>query len=195
MQEQKVTIFGTEYSLEPPFIVLATQNPLEMEGTYPLPEAQIDRFFFKLMVSYPNTGQLLEIIDKTTENYEPDLKKILDSDSIIEMKNLVKQVPIASHVKNYAIRLVLATHPNDKDATEHTNNYVRFGASPRGLQSMVMAGKVCALIKGRYNVAFEDIKEAALPALRHRIILNMRGEAEGVNPEDIIADIVKRVHE
>ncbi|GAG91201.1 unnamed protein product, partial [marine sediment metagenome] len=139
MQEQRVTVFGTEYPLNPPFIVLATQNPLEMEGTYPLPEAQIDRFFFKLMVSYPDQKQLSEIIDKTTENYEPDLKKALGSDTILEMRNLVKQVPIASHVKDYAIKLLLATHPDDKDATEYVKKYVRYGASPRGVQSLVLA--------------------------------------------------------
>ena len=193
MQEQKVTVFGTEYPLVPPFIVLATQNPLEMEGTYPLPEAQIDRFFFKIMVPYPIQSELLEILDKTTELYEPELKKALDSDTILEMRNLIKQVPIASHVKNYAIRLVLATHPDDKDATEYSNKYVRYGASPRGVQSLVMAGKVCALINGRYNVAFEDIKEIAIPSLRHRIILNLRGEAEGINPDTIIEDLVNRI--
>ncbi|MFC1892078.1 AAA family ATPase [Thermodesulfobacteriota bacterium] len=193
MQEQRVTVFGTEYPLNPPFIVLATQNPLEMEGTYPLPEAQIDRFFFKLMVSYPDQKELSEIIDKTTENYEPDLKKSLGSDSILEMRNLVKQVPIASHVKDYAIKLLLASHPDDKDATEYVKNYVRYGASPRGVQSLVLAGKVRALINGRYNVAFEDIKEVAVPALRHRIILNLRGEAEGIDPDNIIEDIVNRV--
>jgi len=195
MQEEKVTVFGTEYPLEPPFIVLATQNPIEMEGTYPLPEAQIDRFFFKLKVTYPSTEQLVEIIDKTTEDYQPNVNKIIDSASILQMKTLVKQVPIASHVKNYAIRLVLASHPDDNDAIEITKKYVRFGASPRGVQSLVMAGKVWALIQGRYNVSFEDIRKVAKPALRHRIILNLRGEAEGIDADDIIEDILEGVPE
>jgi len=193
MQEEKVTVFGTEYPLEPPFIVLATQNPLEMEGTYPLPEAQIDRFFFKLKVTYPSTDQLVEIIDKTTENYKPDVNKVVDLGSILEMKTLVKQVPIASHVKNYAIRLVLATHPDDNVAIEKTKKYVRLGASPRGVQSLVMAGKVWALIQGRYNVSFEDIRKVAKPALRHRLILNLGAEAEGIDPDDIIEDILQGV--
>ena len=195
MQEEKVTVFGTEYPLEPPFIVLATQNPIEMEGTYPLPEAQIDRFFFKLKVTYPSSEQLVEIIDKTTEDYQPNVNKIIDSASILQMKTLVKQVPIASHVKNYAIRLALASHPDDNDAIEITKKYVRFGASPRGVQSLVMAGKVWALVQGRYNVSFEDIREVAKPALRHRIILNLRGEAEGIDADDIIEDILEGVPE
>ena len=195
MQEEKVTVFGTEYPLEPPFIVLATQNPLEMEGTYPLPEAQVDRFFFKLKVTYPTTDQLAEIIDKTTEDYQPNVKKVVDSASILHMKSLVRQVPIASHVKSYAIRIVLASHPNENDAVEKIRKYVRYGASPRGVQSLVMAGKVRALIQGRYNVSFEDIREVAKPALRHRILLNLRGEAEWIDTDNIIEDIVKVVPE
>ena len=195
MQEEKVTVFGTEYPLEPPFIVLATQNPIEMEGTYPLPEAQIDRFFFKLKVTYPDPDQLIEIIDKTTEDYEPDVNRIVDLDSILAMKTLVKQVPIASHVKKYAIRLVLASHPDGNNTVEETKRYIRYGASPRGVQSLVMAGKVLALIQGRYNVSFEDIRDVAKPALRHRIILNLRGEAEGIDADDIIEDIVRKVQE
>ena len=195
MQEERVTVFGNEYPLEPPFIVLATQNPLEMEGTYPLPEAQIDRFFFKLKVTYPSTDQLHEIIKKTTEPYQPNVNKILDSGSILHMKTLVKQVPIASHVKDYAIRLVLASHPDDNVAVEKTKKYVRYGASPRGVQSLVMAGKVRALIQGRYNVSFEDIREVAKAALRHRIILNLRGEAEGIDADDIIEGILEKVPE
>jgi len=141
MQEEKVTVFGTEYPLAPPFIVLATQNPLEMEGTYPLPEAQIDRFFFKLKVMYPSPDQLIEIIDKTTEDYQPKVRKIADSGSILRMKKLVTQVPIASHVKDYAIRLVLASHPDENCPIEKTKKFVRYGSSPRGVQSLVRAGK------------------------------------------------------
>ena len=195
MQEEKVTVFGTEYPLKPPFIVLATQNPIEMEGTYPLPEAQIDRFFFKLKVTYPSPDQLSEIIDKTTEDYQPKLRKIIAPGSILQMKKLVKQVPIASHIKNYAIRLVLASHPDENFSIEKIKKFVRFGSSPRGVQSLVKAAKVWALLKGRYNVSREDIREVAKPALRHRIILNLRGEAEGIDADDIIEDILEGVPE
>ena len=163
MQEERVTVFGTEYSLIPPFMVLATQNPIEMEGTYPLPEAQIDRFFFKLKISYPNQNQLREIIDKTTEDKQPELQHIIGADEINEMKRLIKNVPIATHVKDYAIRLVMASHPDSKFAIEKTNQFVLFGASPRGVQSLVLAGKVLALLDGRYNVSIEDIKIIAKP--------------------------------
>ncbi len=195
MQEEEVTVFGTKYTLEPPFIVLATQNPLEMEGTYPLPEAQIDRFFFKLKIQYPSPDQLVEIIDKTTTDYQPTLNHAIDTDSILQLKALVREVPIASHVKDYAIRIVLASHPNDKFPIQKTQKYVRFGASPRAVQSLVMGGKVRALLEGRYNAALEDIKAVAKPALRHRIILNLRGEAEGIDTDDIIEDIVGGVPE
>ena len=195
MQEEEVTVFGTKYTLKPPFIVLATQNPLEMEGTYPLPEAQIDRFFFKLKIQYPKPDQLVEIIDRTTEDYKPDLSQTVGAESILEMKKLVKEVPIASHVKEYAIRLVLASHPNSEYPIKKTERYVRFGASPRGIQSLVLAGKVTALLKGRYNASLQDIKAVAKPALRHRIILNLRGEAEGIDSDDIIDDIIGGVPE
>ena len=191
MQEESVTVFGTKYPLEPPFIVLATQNPLEMEGTYPLPEAQIDRFFFKLRIQYPTPDQLVEIIDKTTEDNRPDLSHTIDGETILEMKQLIKEVPIASHVKDYAIRLVLASHPNNAEyPIQTTEKYVRYGASPRGVQSLVMAGKATSLLAGRYNVSIEDIKAVVKPALRHRIILNLRGEAEGIDADDIIDDII-----
>jgi MoxR-like ATPase len=190
MQEERVTVFGTEYPLEPPFIVIATQNPLEMEGTYPLPEAQIDRFFFKLKVDYPSSEQLSEIIDKTTEDHESIMHPIIERDSILEMKTLVKQVPIASHVKDYAIRLVLASHPDDNYQIKKAKKYVRFGSSPRGVQSLVQAAKVWALLQGRYNASLEDIREMAKPALRHRLILNLTAEAEGIDADDIIEDII-----
>jgi len=195
MQEQKITVFGTEYPLEPPFIVLATQNPLEMEGTYPLPEAQIDRFFFKLKINYPSPDQLEQIIEKTTEDYQPELNKVVEASSILEMIKLVKQVPIANHVKNYAVRLVMASHPDDHASIEKIKKYVRFGASPRGVQTLVLAGKVRALFQGRYNASMEDIRAAVKPALRHRIILNLRGEAEGIDADDIIGDIINGVPE
>ncbi len=193
MQEESITVFGNKYPLEPPFIVLATQNPIEMEGTYPLPEAQIDRFFFKLKIGYPTSDQLNEIIEKTTEDYEPKVNKVIDTDTILGMKTLVKQVPMAEHVKDYAIRLVLASHPNGQYSIEMVKQYVRFGSSPRGVQGLVMAGKVKALLEGRYNASYEDIRKVARPALRHRVLLNLRGEAEGINEDDIIEDILKRV--
>lgn len=195
MQEERVTIFGKEYSLTPPFMVLATQNPLEMEGTYPLPEAQIDRFFFKLKVEYPSPDQLEEILKKTTEDYEPLFNNVLDGDSIVQMKRLVKQVPIASHIQKYAVRLVLATHPENRYAVNKTKEYIRFGASPRAAQALVMAGKVMALLHGRYNVDYEDIREVAESALRHRIILNLKGAADGVDTDDIIRDLLRGVPE
>ena len=193
MQENEVTVFGKEYPLKQPFIVLATQNPIEMEGTYPLPEAQVDRFFFKLKVEFPTEAQLIEIIDKTTEEQSPAITKVINSESILEMKELVRKVPIASHVKEYATRLVMATHPDNKRAPEMTKNYVHYGASPRGLQALVLAGKVSALLNGQFNVSFDDIKDIAKPALRHRIILNLKGEAEGINTDEIVDRVLGNV--
>ena len=193
MQEDKVTVFGTQYHLKPPFMVLATQNPIEMEGTYPLPEAQLDRFFFKLKISYPDHQELQKIIDKTTEDYQYELKRVIGADAILEMKSIVKLVPIATHVKDYAIRLALASHPVNANASEQTREYVLFGASPRGLQSLILAGKVSALLDGRYNVSIEDINDVAKPALRHRIVLNIRGETEGIDVDDIIDEIIGKV--
>lgn len=190
MQEQQVTIFGKDYALALPFFVLATQNPLEMEGTYPLPEAQIDRFFFKLTTVYPDLNELSEIIEKTTHRYVPELNHILDSNKILKMQEVIKEVPVAEHVKEYAIRLVLATHPNKENNHEQVKQFVHYGASPRGAQSLILAGKVWALLDDRFNVAKEDIRAVAKPALRHRIILNMRGETEGINPDDIIDNLL-----
>ena len=193
MQEDKVTVFGTQYHLKPPFMVLATQNPIEMEGTYPLPEAQLDRFFFKLRVSYPDHQELRKIIDKTTEDYQYELKRVIGADEILEMRSIVKLVPIATHVKDYAIRLTLASHPDNANASEQTREYVLFGASPRGVQSLILAGKVSALLDGRYNVSIEDVNNVAKPALRHRIVLNIRGETEGIDLDDIIDEIIRKV--
>ena len=193
MQEDKVTVFGTQYPLNPPFMVLATQNPIEMEGTYPLPEAQLDRFFFKLRVNYPDHQELQRIIDKTTEDYQYELKRVIGADEILEMRSIVKLVPIATHVKDYAIRLTLASHPDNANASEQTREYVLFGASPRGAQSLILAAKVSALLAGRYNVSIEDINDVAKPALRHRIVLNIRGETEGIDLDDIIDEIISKV--
>ncbi len=193
MQEEAVTIFGTRHRLDPPFIVLATQNPIEMEGTYPLPEAQIDRFFFKLNVQYPNHEQLIGIVDQTTEAWEPTLNEVTNVETILEMRKMVRQVPIASHVKDYAVRIVLATHPESEYAPGQTADYVRYGASPRGAQALVLASKVRALLEGRFNVALEDVRVVAKPALRHRIILNLKGEAEGIDTGAIVDGILDSV--
>jgi MoxR-like ATPase len=195
MQEEMVTIFGKSHLLKPPFIVIATQNPLEMEGTYPLPEAQLDRFFFKLKVRFPSADELGQIIDKTTEDADPEMNRVIEADTISRMKSLVRQVPVSTHVKEYAVRLLMATHPGKGVKIQKTEQYVRYGASPRGVQSLVLAGKVHALLDGRYNVAIEDIKALAKPALRHRMILNLRGEAEGIDTDDIIGDILDFVPE
>ena len=193
MQEGKVTVFGSQYNLEPPFMVLATQNPIEMEGTYPLPEAQIDRFFFKLKINYPNQDELRKISDKTTEDYHYELNRVIGADSILKMKSLVKKVPVASHVKDFATRLVLAGHPANEHASDRIKEYVLFGASPRGLQSLILAGKVSALIDGRYNVSLEDIKNVAKPALRHRLALNIRGETEGVDADELVDEVLSNL--
>ena len=190
MQEEKITVFGSKYSLDPPFMVLATQNPIEMEGTYPLPEAQIDRFFFKLKMNYPNQNELQKILDKTTEDYHYQLHRVIGADSILNMKSIVKKVRVASHIKAFTTRLVLASHPDHDHATDRIKEYVLFGASPRGLQSLILAGKVAALIDGRYNVSLEDIKDVAKPALRHRMALNIRGETEGVDVDDLVDEIL-----
>ena len=193
MQEERVTVFGSQYDLKPPFMVLATQNPIEMEGTYPLPEAQIDRFFFKLKIAYPDQNELQEIMNKTTEDYHYELDRVVGSESILKMKSIVKMVPIASHVKNYAIRLVLASHPDNAHTTARIREYVLFGASPRGVQSLILAGKASALMDGRYNVSLEDIRNVAKPALRHRIALNIRGETEGLNADELVEEILSKV--
>jgi MoxR-like ATPase len=195
MQEQRITIFGKEYRLESPFMVLATQNPFEMEGTYPLPEAQIDRFFFKLKIDYPTPDQMLEIINKTTEDYQPEMNKVINAAEIIEMRQLIRQVPVSTKVKEFAVRTVMASHPIEKCPISKTRKYVNFGASPRGAQALIMASKVLAILNGRYNASMDDIREIAKPTLRHRIILNLRGEAEGIDVDQIIEDIIYGVAE
>lgn len=195
MQERTVTVAKTIHSLPQPFFVLATQNPLEMEGTYPLPEAQLDRFFFKIDVPFPSTAELVEIANRTTSIQTPQPKRIVNGPAIIQMQTLSREVPIASHVLNYAARLVSATHPNSKEAAPITKQYVRYGASPRGMQTLILAGKILALLDGRYNVAFADLKQAALPAMRHRVILNFEAQAEGISADDIVRGIVEAVRE
>ena len=174
-------------------MVLATQNPIEMEGTYPLPEAQLDRFMLKLLVEYSSRDELITILDRTTEGRPERAEKVLDGRTVMDWRKFVTQVVVAPHVKDYAARLVLATHPGDQYATEAVNRYVRYGASPRGAQVLVMGGKVRALLAARYNVAYEDIAALVLPGLRHRIILNFEGEAEGVSTDEVLGDVLARV--
>jgi len=191
MQESSVTVGNTTHRLDPPFFVLATQNPLEMEGTYPLPEAQLDRFFYKLRILYPEPKHMHEIMDRTTRREEPVAERVLDQGQILAMRDTAREVPIARPVQDYAIRLTLATHPNTPHAHPMTDQYVRFGASPRGTQTLVVGGKVNALLHGRVHVACEDVRAMLLPALRHRMMLNFEGEAERIDTDDILRAIVK----
>src|SRR5271163_4808454 len=193
MQEKSVTAGGEIRKLIGPFFVLATQNPIDQEGTYPLPEAQLDRFFFKLVVGYPNAAELTEVLTRTTEGAKADINRVLTKERIVELQKLVRQVPVASHVKDYAVRLVLSTHPKTETAAPIANQYLRFGSSPRGGQCLLLAGKVRALTEGRFNVSFDDIQAVATPALRHRLILNFEAEAEGISTDQIIAQILQDV--
>ncbi|MCK6470354.1 MAG: MoxR family ATPase [Planctomycetes bacterium] len=193
MQEQSVTVGRTIYQLEKPFFVLATQNPIEQEGTYPLPEAQLDRFLFKLNVGYSNRHDLGEIVRRTTQSEHAHAEKVIDGPRLLELRKFVRQALIAPPVQDYAVRLVLATVPGGEFAVEATNKYVRFGASPRGAQAIVLAAKISGLLDGRYHASFEDVVAVAKPALRHRIILNFEAEAEGVTTDQVVDDILKSV--
>ena len=193
MQERSVTIGGKIRKLDLPFFVLATQNPIDQEGTYPLPEAQLDRFFYKLLVGYPSADELSEVVTRTTEGGSVDVKLVVDGTSLIELQQLVQQVPVASHVKDYAVRLVLATHPTSETALDITNQFLRFGSSPRGAQTLLLGAKVRALTEGRFNVSFDDIAAFALPALRHRLIVNFEAEAEGVTSDLVLDKILAEV--
>ena len=191
MAEHAVTIAGTRHALEEPFFVLATENPIEMEGTYPLPEAQLDRFFFKLIVEYPDKASLHTILDRTTSDDQPQPKAVIAKERIMEMRELVRKVPLARQIQDYAVRVVLATHPENPEATGMSKQFLRYGASPRGLQAIILAAKIRALLEGRYAVSIDDIRKVATPALRHRLIMNFEGEAEGIKPDAIIAEILK----
>jgi len=190
MQEHQVTVAGESRRLQEPFIVLATQNPIEMEGTYPLPEAQLDRFLLKLHVPFPNLEELGTIIDRTTGVQTPAPGKVLDAKRIAGMRALVRQVLVADHVKRFALRLVLATHPGNFEAPEMVKQYVRYGASPRGAQALILAGKVRALLDARGGLSFDDVAAVAADALRHRVILNFEAEAEGIEPDAIVTDLL-----
>ena len=195
MQEHSVTIGGTIHRLKEPFFVMATQNPIEQEGTYPLPEAQLDRFFFKLIVNYSGRQEMATILDRTTKGEWPQPEKVMDGEEIRQWQQLVREVLVAPPVADYAIRLVLATHPQGEFATAETNKYIRVGASPRGAQALVLAGKVRALLEGRYNVSFEDIRRVYLPALRHRVLLNFEAQAENIPSDTVLAQILNEVKE
>ncbi|MCR4436782.1 MAG: MoxR family ATPase [Clostridiales bacterium] len=190
MQEQTVTVGGTTYKMPRPFFVLATQNPIEMEGTYPLPEAQLDRFLFKLDVPFPSLEELTDIVTMTAGNREEELQKVSSGEEIMIMRNIAREIPVAKPVLEFAMRLVLATHPESEFAPPVTKKYVRFGSSPRGAQAVIAAARLRAVLDGRYNVAFEDVKYAAYPALRHRVFLNFEGQSEGITADSLIGEII-----
>jgi MoxR-like ATPase len=190
MQEHRVTVAKQQYTLSEPFFVLATQNPLEMEGTYPLPEAQLDRFFFKIDVPFPSEADLVEIMARTTGADQPTVGKAASGTDVLAMQRLARDVPIASHVMAYAIRLLRGTHPDTDGAPELVRKYVRYGGSPRGAQAMVLGSKIHALLDGRFNVAYSDVQAVAPPSLRHRIILNFEGEAEGISTDSVVRAVI-----
>jgi MoxR-like ATPase len=195
MQEHRVTVAKTTYAIEEPFFVLATQNPLEMEGTYPLPEAQLDRFFFKLQVPFPSRDELHSILDRTTRGNDPVVEPVLSREDVIGMQRLVREVPVARHVQDFVIRVLEATHPDNKEAPELTRRFVRFGASPRGAQSVLLAAKIRALFEGRFAASIDDVRKVCFPALRHRVLLNFEGEAEGVKTDQVIEEILAKTPE
>ncbi len=192
MQERTVTVAGQTHRLPEPFFVLATQNPLEMEGTYPLPEAQLDRFFGKLLVKFPALAELESILDRTTNIDTPRASPVLDGIRIVEMQRLARLIPISDEIRRFAIQIVLATHPEDPHATELTRRYVRYGSSPRGAQALILAAKNLAIIDHRYHVAREDIRSVALAVLRHRLILNFEGQAEGITTDTVLQDVLAK---
>ena len=190
MQEKSVTVGGETHVLDRPFFVMATQNPVEQEGTYPLPEAQLDRFFFKLVVGYSGRTELGEILDRTTAGYSAEIQQVLDAPGIIEHQKLVRRVGVTQNVQDYAVRLVLATHPDGRYATPTVNQYLRFGASPRAAQTLILGAKVRALLDGRGSVSVDDIKSIALPAMRHRCLLNFEAEAEGITTDEVVQNAI-----
>jgi MoxR-like ATPase len=195
MQEHSVTVGGKIHSLKEPFFVMATQNPIEQEGTYPLPEAQLDRFLLKLVVGYSTRDELSTILDRTTRGERPKAEKVLDGPTLLELQALVREVIVAPHVQDYAIRLGLGTHPHGPYAAAVTNQYIRWGSSPRGVQTLVLAAKVRALLDGRFNVSFEDLRRVYLPSLRHRVLLNFEAQAEGVDPDEVLLKVLDSIAE
>ena len=192
MEENHVTVGRVGHPLESPFMVLATQNPIEMEGTYPLPEAQLDRFLLKLNAKYPSPEELSQIVERTTSTRQATVSSVMTQNEVEEVRDLVRATVIADHVKEYAIALNLATHPNHPDAPSLTRRFVRHGASPRGVLSMILTAKAFALFEGRQNVSFDDLKTAALPALGHRILLNFEGEAQGIETASIVDELIEK---
>jgi MoxR-like ATPase len=192
MQEHAITVAGHRYVLSEPFFVMATQNPIEQEGTYPLPEAQLDRFFYKLVVNYSSKDELKTILDRTTTGHKPDVKPVMTAEEIIEAQNLIRRIVMAPHVQDYTIRVTMATHPGGPFAVETTNKYIRWGASPRAAQAITLGAKLQAMLDGRYNASFSDVQKVYLPAMRHRVLLNFEGEAEGISTDDVLREIVER---
>jgi MoxR-like ATPase len=191
MQENSVTVGGASRPLPAPFFVLATQNPIEMEGTYPLPEAQLDRFLFKLRVRYPAIEELNAIIDRTTRARQVSVDRVLTGPNVVAFRELIREVPVASHVRDFASTIIMATHPQWEHAPEVARRFVRYGASPRGAQALILGAKVRALADGRYNVSADDVRELAAPSLRHRVILNFEGEAEGIDVDNLVGQVVE----
>ena len=191
MAERSVTAGGSTHQLQKPFLVMATQNPLEMEGTYPLPEAQLDRFFIKLIVKFPSADDLSLILNRTTGTEETNAEPVLNGERILQLRDLARQIPIADDVQRYAINLVLGTHPDQPTATDMVRRFVRYGASPRGAQALILYAKILAVLDSRYHVAKDDINKAAAPVLRHRMIQNFEGQAEDISADDIVADLIK----
>ena len=195
MQEGTVTVGGNRFVLDKPFFVMATQNPIEQEGTYPLPEAQLDRFFFKLVVGYSTRDQLSTIVDRTTKGTKIEPSKVMDGAEIRKWQDLIREVILADHVRDYIVRTTLATHPGGEFAPPITNQYLRWGSSPRGAQTLTLAAKVRALLEGRYNVSFEDVRRVYLPAMRHRVVLNFEAQAEGIEADQVLVQILDEVSE
>jgi MoxR-like ATPase len=193
MQEQKVTVLGRNHPLEDPFLLLATQNPIELEGTYPLPEAQLDRFFFKLKIEYPSLEELSRIVDLTTAEETPEVNCVLNREELREMSRLARKIKIAEDVKQHALKIVLATHPESPEAVDSVKKYVSYGASPRAAQSMILAAKVKALAEGRYNVSYTDLRDIAVASLRHRVLLNFEGDVARISSDDIIGEILSQI--
>ena len=192
MQEKTVTVAGETHPMELPFFTLATQNPIEQDGTFPLPEAQLDRFFFKLFVTLPNHDEFSEILDRTGGNRSPEINAVANAEDILSMGKLLRDVPIEKSVQDHLVRVVRATHPDDDHAPSEVKRFVRYGSSPRGAQSLLAAAKACALLDGRFHVAAEDINRMAMPALRHRVMLSFEGEAEGVSTDSIMQNVIKK---
>jgi MoxR-like ATPase len=195
MQEKTVTVANSTYRLDPPFFVLATQNPLEMEGTYPLPEAQLDRFMFKVDVGFPTETELIAILSRTTGTDFGETQVVADGQRVVEMGNLARKVPIASHVSEYVARLIIATHPEQPGASDMVRQYVRYGSSPRGAQALILGAKLYALMAGRYNVSFDDVRAVATSGLRHRLLLNFEGQAEGITTDTVITELLAKTPE